>query len=399
MSASTRMNTAAPETPSQRYATLLNRLVASRDWARALDTARAWLSEDPQSLQAHLSAGQALVSLERYDQALPHLTRALEGAPNHAFTHRLLSIVSFHQGKFKAADEHIGRAIELQPNDATHWYHLAWMRYKHGALDIAARHANRALELAPHDSHIFNLLALCERGDGKARFAQYQRALELDPENGTVHNNLGIYYLNVGQDYARAEACFRRALQIDPGDETAQRNLFIVLRHRNWLYRALRSPLTMVEKVSWARSGQSTLTRVALVGLWLMAGKILWGIVIFWCALVFPVQKAYEYLTLGDIRAAVGIPGARRGGLLGYRRWPFAVRLGIFVALMALFWAGVYAAVRNAAIPPEKFAILLPLVILPYALFLLGRYFKRWRLRWIAWRGEKRFRRAMQSGR
>ena len=393
------MNTAAPESPSQRYSTLLNRLVGSRDWARALEVSRAWLAEDPLSAQAHLSAGQSLVNLERYSEASPHLIKALEAVPNHAFAHRLASIVCFHRKDFAKADEHIQRAIELQPNDATHWYHLAWMRYKNGALDIAAKHANRALELSPDDANIFNLLALCQRGDGKARLAQYQRALELDPENGVVHNNLGIYHLNAGRDYAAAEACFRQALRIDPADKTAQHNLFIALKHRNRFYQALRLPLALIEKVSWGRGDRSMLTRVGLVALWLVAGKIFWGILILWGALLFPLQKAYEFLTLGDIRAAAGVPGARRGGLLDYRRWPFAARLAIFGGLVLVFWGGVYLAVARSSPDPRLLAAVIPLVVLPFAVTYLLRFFRRSRLRWIAKRSEKRFNRRMKSAR
>ena len=390
------MNPAAPESPSQRYSTLLNRLIGSRDWARALDISRAWLSEDPENAQAHLSAGQALINLERYAEASPHLTRALAAAPNYPFAHRLASVVCFHLKNYPKADEHIQRAIELQPNDAAHWYHLAWMRYRHGALDIAARHANRALELSPDDSHIFNLLALCQRGDGRARHEHYLRALELDPENGTVHNNLGIYHLNVGRDYAAAEGCFRRALQIDPTDTTAQQNLFIALKHRSRVYQALRLPLTLVEKVSW-RGDRSVLARVGLVALWFVAGKILWGILILWGALLFPLQKAYEYLTMGDIRARAGVPGARRGGLLGYRKWPFAARLGVFAGLVALFWGGLYLVFSRMALTPTELAMVPSAVVLCYVSVYVTRSFKRRRLQWIARRSEKRFNRQMKA--
>ena len=393
----TRMNTAAPESPSQRYSTLLNRLIGSRDWPRALDISRAWLSEDPENAQAHLAAGQALVNLERHAEASPHLTKALAAAPNYAFAHRLASVVCFRLKNYPKADEHIQRAIELQPNDAAHWYHLAWMRYRHGALDIAARHAHRALELSPDDSHIFNLLALCQRGDGKARHGHYLRALELDPENGTVHNNLGIYHLNVDRNFAEAEACFRRALQIDPRDQTAQQNLFTALKHRSRVYQALRLPLTLVEKVSWGRGDRSMLTRAGLLALWFVAGKIFWGILILWGALLFPLQKAYEYLTLGDIRAKAGMPGARRGGLLGYRKWPFAARLGVFAVLVVAFWGSVYLGVKTLSLTPAELALVPSAVVLCYLAVLLTRTFKRRRLQWIARRSEKRFNRQMQS--
>ena len=395
------MNTAAPETPSQRYATLLSRLIGSKDWTRALSTAREWLAEDPTSAQAHLSAGQALINLDRHAEALPHLTKTLEMNPNHAFAHRLASSSCFHLKDFTKADEHIQRAIALQPNESTHWYQLAWMRYMNGAPDLAAKHAARALELAPENSNVVNLLALCQRSKPKERLAQYQRALELDPENAVVHSNLGLYRLHVDGDSKAAEACFRRALQINPADKKAQANLLLALRHRHLGYQILRFPLSMWDRTTWARKDLYTLAHAVVLGLCL-ATTYFWYIIFGWVMLVFPLQKAYEYLTLGDIQAQAGMIGARRGGLLGYRRWPFAARLGVFALLTALFWSGIGAAylfLKDDPAPLKAFApagvILLVLALLTVLVIRFVRLGKRLRLRWIARRSERKFHRQM----
>ena len=396
------MNTAAPGNPSQRYATLLSRLIGSKDWPRALNTAREWLAEDPVSAQAHLSAGQALINLERHAEALPHLRKTLEVNPNHAFAHRLASSSYFHSKDFRQADEHIQQAIALQPNEATHWYQLAWMRYMHGAPDLAAKHAARALELAPENSNVVNLLALCQRNKPKARLAQYERALELDPENAVVHSNIGLYRLHVDGDGRAAEACFRRALQINPADKGAQKNLLLALRQRHWGYQLLRFPLSMWDRTTWARKDFYTLAHVVVLGLCL-ATTYFWFIIFGWVLLVFPLQKAYEYLTLGDIQAQAGVIGARRGGLLGYRRWPFAVRLGVFALLTLLFWGGVGGLalwLKDHGLP-EAFVVPLTLILvaagLIYCVLCVVRLGKRVRLRAIANRSEKRFKRQMKA--
>ena len=397
------MNAAAPESPSQRYATLLNRLIGSRDWARALDTARAWLAEDPVCAQAHVSAGQALVNLERHAEALPHLTKALEASPDHAFAHRLASSAYFHRKDFARADEHIQRAIALQPDEATHWYHLAWMRYMNGVPDLAAKHAARALELAPQSANTINLLALCQRQKPKDRLAQYQRALELDPENGAVHSNLGLYRLHVDADYPAAEACFRRALQLNPADKLAQANLFVTLRHRHRGYQMLRFPLSLRDSSTWARKDLYTLAH-AVVLVACLAFKPLWFVLFGWVALVYPLQKAYEYLTLGDLRAQAGVPGARRGGPLGYRRWPFAARLGVFAGLTVLFWGGVAALalwLKEHGLPEAFFAPLAFVLVAAAVVYIVMQMLslgKRLRLRAIANRSERRFKRQMKTG-
>ena len=392
------MNTAFSESPSDRYVNALNRLIDGNDWPRVLQTSRAWLAEDPENGHAHRAAAQALINLERYAEARPHVEKALAAYPYHSFSHRLASIMAFHLKEFTRADEHIQRALELAPNDPQNWHHLASMRYQHGALDIAAKHARRALELQPDNPHLINLLALCERGDKASQLASYHRALELDPENSAVHNNLGVYYLNVAEDYPRAEACFREALRLDPTDQTPQKNLLLVLRHNDRVYRALRSPLAFVEKFAINGPNRDTLGRVGLVIVGLLFGKFLWMILILWALLLYPLQKAYEYLTIGDIQAQAGVVGARQGGLWGYRRWPLGVRFGLLAGLAVGFWGAVYLAVRQAnGFTPANIGFGISLVALGFWILFFLRKGHSSRLRWLARRNDKRLSRRLEE--
>ena len=391
------MDTSAPGSPSQRYSTLLTRLLGGGDWERALEISRAWLAEEPENARAHLAAAQALVNREQYAQAQPHLTKALAGNPRNAFAHRLASIVCFHGKNFEAADEHIQRALELQPNDAMNWHHLAWMRYEHGELDVAATHAARALELQPGNPSIINLSALCERSNLYGQYKQYRRALAIDPENSVVHNNLGVHHLNVDRDLKLAEQSFRQALRCDPTHKTAQKNLFLVLRRRDRLYQVMRLPLTLIQSLSWSGSSRTLLARVGLIGVWLVLGKVFWGILLLWFILVYPLVKAYEYLTIGDIRAEAGTVGARRGGLLGYRRWPFAVRFGLLVVLALIFWGGIYLLCQHApGFDPALLGGVVSLAAFGYVLYIIWRHWKTARLRRIARRSEKKLAQGMK---
>lgn len=339
--------TSTSDSPAGRYATLLWRLTSSGQWERALEVARDWLGEDPNDARAHLAAGQALIHLQKYPEAKDHLEKALAGDPRANFAHRLLSIACYHLREYHLADEHIQQAISLEPNDPTNWYHLAYMRYRAGSLETAAKHARRALMLAPNDANTLNLLTLCEGHRGPELLARYERALELDPANESIHNNIGTYYLDVEGDLPAAEACFRRALSFDPSNKTAQQNLFVVLRRRDVLYRLLQSPRTLVDRLSWGNSRYGKWSRVALLGLWLALGKFFVGILVFWLLLIFPLVKIYEYLTLGDIRAQAGVPGARRGGPFGFYGWPLRTRFSIFAVLCVLFWGTVIFLARD----------------------------------------------------
>ena len=315
----------------QRYSTLLWRLVSSGQWERVLGVAGDWLTEEPAATEAHQAAGQALVNLRRYEPALEHLRRALAATPDHGFVHRLASIAYFHLGLFPRADGHIMEAIRLQPRDAMHWYHLALMGYKHGHYEAAAGYARRSLELLPDNADAVNLLALCERTNASQRLVHYQHALALDPENATVHNNVGVYHLNAPRDYAAAADSFRRALAIQPADLDAQRNLVLAFRLGDPWHVFLRFPKRFFAVLSF-RPGTYTVRTLVWFGLCVCLGGMPFAMLLAiygaWVACGLPLLKAYEAVTLPDLRERAGIPGARRGGPLRFWRWPRWARVG-----------------------------------------------------------------------
>jgi Flp pilus assembly protein TadD len=346
----------ALESNAPDYRMLLLRFTTSGQWDRALETARDWLAVDPENARAHLAAGQSLLNLKRQAEATPHLQRALAGEPGNSAAHRFISIAYFYAGRFKEADEAIQKAISLSPNDHYNWYHLAWMFYRHGDKKSATKYALRSRQLDPRDSDVVNLLALCGSSDPNAaavRLRQYEEALELDPENAEAHNNIGAYHLNVTRDFGKAEECFRRALFFDPSLKMARSNLFIAIKHRDGVYRALcwpRDGLLQVFSLMRRARRKSFLLYLLLLPLWVLTFRFVLGGLALWCLLVWPMVKVYEFLTIGDILARAGEIGGRRGGLLGYRRWPVRVRLFIFGACLVAFWAaltGVFFYVTN----------------------------------------------------
>ena len=327
------------------YRILISRFSASGQWDRVLETARDWIAADPENARAHLAAGQALLNLKRYPEADPFLRRALAGEPQNSVAHRFISIAHFHGGRFKEADEAIQKAISLSPEDHYNWYHLAWMFYRQGDRASARKYAERARQLAPRDADVVNLLALCAPGEGAAseqRLRQYEAALELDPENAEVHNNIGAYHLNVTRDFVAAEECFRRALFFDPALKTARANLFLAIKHRDRVYQVICVPRDgLLQGFSMMRRARKKgfLVYLLLLPVWILAFRFLLAALILWCLLIWPMGKVYEFLTIGDIRAQAGEVGSRRGGFLGYRRWPVRVRLSIFAVCLVSFWA------------------------------------------------------------
>jgi tetratricopeptide (TPR) repeat protein len=329
----------------QNYQLLTQRFMSSKQWDRSLTSSLEWLSKEPENLRAHRVAAQSLINLERMEEASRHVEKVLAGNPDDDFAQRLMAIVHFKACRFKAADESIHRAISLNPTDAYHWQQCAYMSYHQGDLNTAKKCVSRARELNPRDANILNLAILCEPGDAAAaKIQQYKAGLELDPENANIHNNLGVVYLDKLKDYARAEECFRRALFFEPASEMSRKNLFVTVKKRDLIYRILCTPkdwLFAVYNFFPRTRKKNLLLYILLIPVWLVAFRFMIGGLILWFALVWPLTKVYEYLTIGDIRARAGELGVRRGGFLGYRQWPVKIRLSIFALVLVSFWGAV----------------------------------------------------------
>jgi Flp pilus assembly protein TadD len=69
--------------------------------------------------EAHQEVGVLLFSAGRLDDAITHLTRAVELAPTSASAHADLGGALAQAGRREAALQHLRRALELDPSDAT----------------------------------------------------------------------------------------------------------------------------------------------------------------------------------------------------------------------------------------------------------------------------------------
>ena len=328
---------------------LLTRYTGSGQWERALETARQWLSEDPENIRAHLTAGQSLINLDREPEAHPHITKVLQNQPENAFAHRLMSMIYFHLEQFKAADDEIQQAISLQPEVHYNWYHLAHMCYKQRDFKSARKFAEKSRELNPLDASTLNLLGLCadEEGgslDSEKQLDLYLQALELNPENSLILNNIGVYHLNETRDYKVAENYYRQGLYFDPSSKLIRKNLFITIKHRDLVYKILTYPRDLIARFAAMRSRlqqKSVFLWILLIPVWIISARFLIFGLVIWFTFFWPLLKVYEHLTIGDILSKAGEIGSKTGGIFGYRAWPFRLRITLFFFVLLLFWGGV----------------------------------------------------------
>ena len=168
----------------------------------ALGAYRALLEIYPNYPLAYFYIGRVLVQLERYEEAVEPLSKALTMTraatsvtaelPKPVLVHVLLGTALRELGRTGAAEAHFRQALQLDPRNKV-------------ALDqVAATHFRRkrfrkALDL-------------------------YRTLLEIDPEVASTHADIGVtlYYLNRMEE---AIGSLERALALDPSLETARTNL------------------------------------------------------------------------------------------------------------------------------------------------------------------------------
>ncbi len=168
---------------------------------------------------------QAIVRDPNYALAYAGLSSAYILAPFYAGADRGESGVKAKQTALKA--------LALDPNLAEGHSALGKVFF-FSEIDLAAanREYQRAIELKPNDAgahHWFGNDTLAALGRFEEAIAESKRAVELDPLSTVINADLGGTYYYAGR-HEEAAAQLRKTLQIDPSDFYARYNLGIALQ-------------------------------------------------------------------------------------------------------------------------------------------------------------------------
>ena len=131
-----------------------------------------------------------LLAAGRVDDAISTLSTKLNSSPNDATSHNLLCRAYFAVGKWDTAIAECEKAVSLQPDNGE--YHL-WLGRSYGEKADASNFLSAA-------------------GLAKKVRTQFERAVQLDPDNVGARTDLAEFYLEApgivggGQDKARAQA-------------------------------------------------------------------------------------------------------------------------------------------------------------------------------------------------
>ena len=186
---------------------------------------RRALEFDPGNTDALFELASLLRVLRRFDEALPLLERHAQLVPDDfqvlADIGRSLSGMQ----RYAEAEATLRRALEgLDDANTRYDLGLALDRLGHAAEAIAEY--QRAIERNPNHRDALNNLGVAFARQGKfgegAR--QFERLIATEPENADAHANLGVVLMARGERSAAARE-FGEALRIDPNHARAQEGL------------------------------------------------------------------------------------------------------------------------------------------------------------------------------
>jgi tetratricopeptide (TPR) repeat protein len=204
--------------------------------------------------------GDAYISVDNPQKAIPPLIEAVRRNPDHALAHYDLSLAYFMMGRYTEGAEEARAALRTDPEmervqinlgisatsnlgiclmnlgkyeDALGWFernrkllsstyfNIGLTLYKMKRDKEALKNIQRALDIKPNNPEYLNLLGklYTNLGNFKAAEKALRRSLELNPEYADSYYDLGNLMLKLKDRRQEALRCLERAIELNPDME------------------------------------------------------------------------------------------------------------------------------------------------------------------------------------
>lgn len=164
----------------------------------------------------HRNRAQVYLQKKEYDKALEDVDsiEKLGGSVDPEFIAKLKNRDSSSDKKEaeKESEKYPGASSEVNLYNSR-----GYNSFKKGQFDLAIADYNRALEIDPNDPMVLanRAIAYAAKGDFDKAIADYTKAVEVNPKDFRVYYNLGLTYINKG-DFDKAIYYFNKTLEINP---------------------------------------------------------------------------------------------------------------------------------------------------------------------------------------
>lgn len=167
------------------------------EFEKAVADFSSLLEENENNVNAHLALGEALTNLEKYDDALKHVEKAIKLNPESSLAYTLRARLHLVKEDAKAAIADLGQALKVQPNDVNALMIRARVHLAEENLGAAKDDIQRALILSPGltQALIMRSMIFAEEGRLTHAIADIQALLQRDPENVALRMQLAGYYI------------------------------------------------------------------------------------------------------------------------------------------------------------------------------------------------------------
>ena len=165
----------------------------------------------------HTEIGQVLQQKGQYEEAVGHLEKAVELAPELPRTRLSLGEAYLNSGRIEEAGEAFFQALKRDPGNERTKRLLIDNLIKSGQNRVAEKIIGSLMKQNPSDNYLLNRMGMALRKQGKLKEAliNYQKAIQIDDQDEHLYFNLGRCYFELG---ALEEALFitGKALKLNP---------------------------------------------------------------------------------------------------------------------------------------------------------------------------------------
>lgn len=185
------------------------------------------INYDPNFAPAWSVRGVAWAQKQQFNQAIADMKKAIEIQPNNPDYYINLGTVYVAREDYEEAMKQFNLAIDVAPQVAKVYFSRAELYKLMGLLDQAIADYTQMINLSEPDSQtrVIGLysrgIALFEKGDYQAAFADLDQAIALDPESAQAYFNRGVMYNGIGE-IEKARADLRRAEELAAAEQNQQ---------------------------------------------------------------------------------------------------------------------------------------------------------------------------------
>ena len=197
--------------------------LSEREIKQNLRAYKKAIAEDPHHASNYFSVGSAYMMLNKPQEALPYLNKAIQLTP--AYTDCLFNraLAHYQLGNYGQAIEDYSTVIELAPRYARiaeTYSGRAAAYYADQEYSRAMDDYDKVIDLEPGkaDAYVYRGRSYEEfTKDHKRAISYYDKALEIDPKNGAAYTSRGYARSELGQ-YAEALKDYETGISFGPKD-------------------------------------------------------------------------------------------------------------------------------------------------------------------------------------